>query len=221
MASTNSRLNSTLAMPQGLNPSTLDTITEVAHLLSRLRTPHPTTTTTSTSTSGGGGTGTSSNHPGATPATTTNNNTTTTTTTTTTAPTPSQSQSQHQPLPPSQTTQTPGAGSGEQQQRELSLKEIPAAADALKHRFQRARAQIKTLPDMGRGVDEQRAEMAVLEARLAKQREVLARLRDVGVRFAAEASRRGDDNGDDNGEGEGEDAGERERDGEGDSKMLV
>ena len=74
---------------------------------------------------------------------------------------------------------------------------------------------------MGRGVDEQRAEMAVLEARLAKQREVLARLRDVGVRFAAEASRRGDDNGDDNGEGEGEDAGERERDGEGDSKMLV
>ncbi|EMR65590.1 hypothetical protein MGN70_008859 [Eutypa lata] len=221
MTSTNSRLNSTLAMPQGLNPSTLDTITEVAHLLSRLRTPHPTTTTTSTSTSGGGGTGTSSNHPGATPATTTNNNTTTTTTTTTTAPTPSQSQSQHQPLPPSQTTQTPGAGSGEQQQRELSLKEIPAAADALKHRFQRARAQIKTLPDMGRGVDEQRAEMAVLEARLAKQREVLARLRDVGVRFAAEASRRGDDNGDDNGEGEGEDAGERERDGEGDSKMLV
>ena len=32
-------LDSTLATLPGLNPSTLDTITELAHLLSRLRTP--------------------------------------------------------------------------------------------------------------------------------------------------------------------------------------
>ena len=40
------------------------------------------------------------------------------------------------------------------------------------------------LPDLGRGVAEQEAERAELERKFARQREVLARLRDVGVRFA-------------------------------------
>ncbi|KAK7755430.1 hypothetical protein SLS62_002658 [Diatrype stigma] len=204
MTSANPRSNSTLAMPPGLNPSSLDTITEVAHLLSQLRTPQ--TTTTTTSSTAGPGTGASSNLPGATPSASA--------TATATAPTPSQPPSQQHPPPHSQQTQTqtPGGGTGDPQKdvaEELTLKEIPAAADALKHRFQRARAQIATLPDLGRAIADQRAEMAALEARLAKQREVLARLRDVGVRFAAETSLGRD----------GRDR-ERDQDQEGDSRML-
>ncbi|OTB03171.1 hypothetical protein M426DRAFT_180708 [Hypoxylon sp. CI-4A] len=69
---------------------------------------------------------------------------------------------------------------------ELSLKEIPPAADVLKHRFQKARALIRSLPDVNRGVAEQEAEIAALETRLAKQRDMLARLREMGVQLAAQ-----------------------------------
>ncbi|RYP19534.1 hypothetical protein DL767_009632 [Monosporascus sp. MG133] len=167
MTSTNT--TTTVAMPPGLNPSTLDTITELAQLLGRLRTPASLSAT-------------STNLPGGTPAATQ--------TTPASSSTAAQHQHQHQHHtqlhpPQSQTQSQPQSQPGQGQDSELSLKEVPAAADALKHRFQRARAQIRTLPDMGRGVAEQEAEMAALEARLARQREVLARLRDVGVRFAA------------------------------------
>ncbi|RYP89559.1 hypothetical protein DL770_004332 [Monosporascus sp. CRB-9-2] len=174
---TSNNTTTTLAMPPGLNPSTLDTITELAQLLARLRTPASLSAA-------------STNLPGGTPAGTQ----------TTPASSSTAAQHQHQHLhphqphlhpPQSQTQSQPGQGQG--QDNELSLKEVPAAADALKHRFQRARAQIRTLPDMGRGVAEQEAEMAALEARLARQREVLARLRDVGVRFAAAQGERDGD----------------------------
>ncbi|RYP21109.1 hypothetical protein DL765_002398 [Monosporascus sp. GIB2] len=191
MTSTNS---STLAMPPGLNPSTLDTITELAQLLARLRTPASLSTT-------------STNLPGGTPAAAQ-----TTPASSSTAAAQHQHQHHHhsQQHPPqsqsqSQSQSQPGQGQqgqGPGQDNELSLKEVPAAADALKHRFQRARAQIRTLPDMGRGVAEQEAEMAALEARLARQREVLARLRDVGVRFAAA---QGERDGDGDGEARGGD----------------
>ncbi|RYO75326.1 hypothetical protein DL764_010496 [Monosporascus ibericus] len=185
MTSTNT--TTTLAMPPGLNPSTLDTITELAQLLARLRTPASLSAT-------------STNLPGGTPAATQ----TTPASSSTAAQHQHQQhqqqhhQHQHQPQlhpPQSQTQSQPQSqpGQGQAQDGELSLKEVPAAADALKHRFQRARAQIRTLPDMGRGVAEQEAEMAALEARLARQREVLARLRDVGVRFAAAQGERDGD----------------------------
>ncbi|RYP75584.1 hypothetical protein DL771_002284 [Monosporascus sp. 5C6A] len=167
MTSTNT---TTLAMPPGLNPNTLDTITELAQLLARLRTP-PSLSTTST------------NLPGGTPAAAQ------TTPASSSAAAQHQHQHHHHHPPQSQPQSQPGQG----QDGELSLKEVPAAADALKHRFQRARAQIRTLPDMGRAVAEQEAEMAALEARLARQREVLARLRDVGVRFAAAQGERDGD----------------------------
>ena len=152
--------NNTLATTlPGLNPSTLDTITELAHLLSRLRTPPA-----------GGAPSTTTAAPTPTPAATAP----TTAAPTAAAPTPSK------PTP------TPGDPStSTNNNSELSLKDVPAAADALKHRFQRARAQIRSgLPDLGRGIAEQEAERAELERKIARQREVLARLRDVGVRFA-------------------------------------
>jgi hypothetical protein len=68
----------------------------------------------------------------------------------------------------------------------IALKDFPAATDHLKHKLQRARAAVQALPDMGRTLAEQRAEIAELEAREAKQREVLARLRSVGLQFARE-----------------------------------
>ncbi|KAI1407283.1 hypothetical protein F5Y13DRAFT_132603 [Hypoxylon sp. FL1857] len=146
-----------LAMPEGLNPDTLDTLTELAVLLNRLRTP--------TSTTSGSGT--------------------------TPAPTPSQ-QPPPPPAPPSQKlsqsqsqSQTNNGATTTTNTGELSLKEIPPAADVLKHRFQRARALVRSLPDMHRGVAEQEAEIAALEARLARQRDMLTKLREMGARLAA------------------------------------
>ncbi|KAH7155130.1 RNA polymerase II transcription mediator complex subunit 9-domain-containing protein [Dactylonectria estremocensis] len=60
----------------------------------------------------------------------------------------------------------------------LSFKEVPGATDGLKHKLQRARAQVRALPDMNRTVDEQRDEIKDLEARIQTQRTLLQRLRD-------------------------------------------
>lgn len=68
----------------------------------------------------------------------------------------------------------------------ISLKDVPTATDHLKHKLQKARAQIKTLPDMGRTLAEQDAELRELESRTRRQREVLDRLREVGILFGAE-----------------------------------
>lgn len=68
----------------------------------------------------------------------------------------------------------------------ISVKDFPTATDTIKHKVQRARAQIKELPDIERTTGEQEAEMRELEARIAMQREVLEKLKDVGTRFGAE-----------------------------------
>ncbi|KAM3510022.1 hypothetical protein MY10362_000266 [Beauveria mimosiformis] len=89
------------------------------------------------------------------------------------------------------TAATPGtaavaAASGGQP---LSFKDVPGATDALKHKLQHARAEVRALPDMDRGVDEQRREMAELEARIVTQRALLERLRDDGLRFGKDGDR--------------------------------
>ncbi|KAK8091437.1 hypothetical protein PG997_001798 [Apiospora hydei] len=66
------------------------------------------------------------------------------------------------------------------------------ATDALKHKLQRSRAGAKTLPDMNRGTADQEAEMAELEARIARQRAVLEGLRSKGLDFAAARGQAGD-----------------------------
>ncbi|KAI1440262.1 RNA polymerase II transcription mediator complex subunit 9-domain-containing protein [Annulohypoxylon stygium] len=137
-----------IAMPDGLNPDTLDTLTELAVLLNRLRMP----------------TSTANGTPGA-------------ATTPLPPPPPPPSHPHSQPQTANGATTTTNTG-------ELSLKEIPPAADVLKHRFQRARVSVRGLPDMNRGMAEQEAEIAALEARLARQRDMLARLREMGARLA-------------------------------------
>lgn len=74
----------------------------------------------------------------------------------------------------------------------LSPKDIPAATDHLKHKIQRARAAVHTLPDIRRSIPEQEAEIAALQAKIAQQRAVLLQLKDFGLQFAAENSRKAD-----------------------------
>ncbi|KAI8963582.1 RNA polymerase II transcription mediator complex subunit 9-domain-containing protein [Daldinia sp. FL1419] len=140
--------NQVLAMPDGLNPDTLDTLTELAVLLNRLRTPSSTAT---------------GNTPAPTPA----------------PQKPSHAQNQSQAQTNNGATTTTNTG-------ELALKEIPPAADVLKHRFQRARVLIRGLPDMTRTITDQEAEIAALEERLGKQKDMLDKLREMGARLAAQ-----------------------------------
>ena len=63
----------------------------------------------------------------------------------------------------------------------LTIKDIPTATDGLKHKIQKARAQVKELPDMDRSIKDQEEEIRELEAKIARQREVLEGLRDVGL----------------------------------------
>jgi small-conductance mechanosensitive channel len=66
----------------------------------------------------------------------------------------------------------------------LTIKDIPAATDQLKHKLQRARAQAKELPDIDRSIAEQQQEIQELEARIAKQRDVLESLRQASMAAA-------------------------------------
>ena len=81
----------------------------------------------------------------------------------------------------------------------LSIKDIPAATDELKHRLQKARVQVRQLPDVERGTGEQEEEIRALEEKIGRQREVLAGLRGRGL----EVGRERDGDGDGGGYGEG------------------
>jgi hypothetical protein len=72
----------------------------------------------------------------------------------------------------------------------LSIKDIPAATDELKHKLQRARIQVKELPDMERSVEEQEEEIRELEEKIRRQSEVLVGLRDVGLQAKREREQR-------------------------------
>jgi predicted RNase H-like nuclease (RuvC/YqgF family) len=77
----------------------------------------------------------------------------------------------------------------------LTIKDIPAATDELKHKLQKARVQVKELPDMQRSVPEQEQEIRELQERIRKQREVLEGLRDVGMLAKREREQRESDGG--------------------------
>ncbi|PHH79333.1 hypothetical protein CDD80_5096 [Ophiocordyceps camponoti-rufipedis] len=83
------------------------------------------------------------------------------------------------PPPPTQ----PQSHASTAQQQQLSFKDVPGATDGMKHKLQHARAQVRALPDMGRSVEEQRTEIAQLEARILQQRALLESLREGGARF--------------------------------------
>lgn len=60
------------------------------------------------------------------------------------------------------------------------------ATDELKHKIQKARFQIKGLPDLDRGVEEQEEEIRELEERIREQMRVLEQLRDIGTKAKTE-----------------------------------
>ncbi|KAF4637930.1 hypothetical protein G7Y89_g163 [Cudoniella acicularis] len=71
----------------------------------------------------------------------------------------------------------------------LTIKDIPAATDELKHKLQRARMQVKELPDMDRSLSEQEEEIKELKEKISRQRGALASLRDVGSAMKRERER--------------------------------
>jgi len=62
----------------------------------------------------------------------------------------------------------------------LSLKDVPTATDGLKHKLQKARIQVRELPDMRRTMTDQAREIARLEERIRLQRQVLEMLKKGG-----------------------------------------
>jgi hypothetical protein len=68
----------------------------------------------------------------------------------------------------------------------LAVKDIPAATDELKHKLQKARAQVKGLPDIDRTLAEQEEEIRELEGKIGKQRGVLEELKEVGLKAKRE-----------------------------------
>lgn len=79
-----------------------------------------------------------------------------------------------------------GAGAG----KKLTFKDVPGATDGIKHKLQKARGQVRALPDMSRTVGEQEKEIAELEARIERQRNLLERLREGGLAFGKETADR-------------------------------
>ncbi|TPX18195.1 uncharacterized protein E0L32_002704 [Thyridium curvatum] len=91
----------------------------------------------------------------------------------------------HGSQPPAVTGTTPlPAPAGAQ--GELHLKDVPSATDALRVKLQRARAQIRSLPDVGRTVAQQEEELRELEDRMRRQKVLMEQLQKVGVRFGSE-----------------------------------
>ena len=75
-----------------------------------------------------------------------------------------------------------GAANGEAASG-LTFKDVARASDGIKHKLQRARTQVRGLPDMQRDIAAQEAEMKELEGRIERQRALLARLREEGLEF--------------------------------------
>jgi hypothetical protein len=74
-----------------------------------------------------------------------------------------------------------------------SVKELPAATDNLKHKLQRARAAIKTLPDVSRSIAQQEMEIEELEERRRKQLAMLTKIKEEGLQFEHTEQSKGDE----------------------------
>lgn len=175
-------------LPQGLSPDAVDILTELTSIIIKLRSSQSTApgglstpALGSLTTLPGGGTG-------ATP--------------TSAPPGGGNLQSQSQPSGATPvpggagltgTTPLPSGGGGAGVGGgSLTVKELPAATDNIKHKLQRARAAVKTLPDVHRSIAQQEAEIRELEERRRKQIAMLARLREEGLQFARVARDEGD-----------------------------
>lgn len=155
-------------LPGGLSPDSIDVCSELSTILARVRYTDNKTGTASTNGGDGSGGGAAANQAGGPSSGTAPG-------AATTASSPS------------------GGGGDDAQGGPLSTKDVPAATDHLKHKIQRARAAVHTLPDIRRSIPEQEAEIAVLEDKIAQQRAVLLQLKEFGLQFAAENSRKADE----------------------------
>ncbi|CRK17587.1 hypothetical protein HYQ45_000018 [Verticillium longisporum] len=91
------------------------------------------------------------------------------------------------PLPTGATPNPLGASPGGT--NAMTLRELSTQTDALKHKLQRARTQLKSLPDMERDIEEQEDEVRQVEERIRVQREMLERLRERGVQFGKDGEK--------------------------------
>lgn len=167
-------------IPPTLSPDAIDTLTELTLILTKFRAAQASARSDAAATAAGavgpssssstnpshGGPNSSSHAPISTPAPGAVTGTT--------------------PLP-IPTTSNPNATTA----GSFSAKDLPQATDNLKHKLQRARQAVLTLPDIGRTITQQEKEIAELEERKRKQVAMLAKIRDEGLQFARlEQSRR-------------------------------
>ncbi|KAF3922630.1 hypothetical protein ABW21_db0200619 [Orbilia brochopaga] len=70
----------------------------------------------------------------------------------------------------------------------LETKDVDAEASRIRIKIQKARVILGELPDISRTIEQQEEEMKALELKIAKQREVLGRIRQLqAVKDAADA----------------------------------
>lgn len=168
------RLRMASHLPEGLSPDAVDILTELTAILTKLRASQN-LPPAGISTPALGSLGALPGGPGATPSS---------------APLGATSQSQPSGATPAPgpgvtgTTPIPSGAVNINTPGGLSVKELTAATDNIKHKLQRARAAVKTLPDMHRTVEQQEAEIRELEDRRKKQIAMLARIREEGLQFA-------------------------------------
>ncbi|KAK4131078.1 hypothetical protein BT67DRAFT_451986 [Trichocladium antarcticum] len=163
-------------LPDGLSPDAVDTLTELASIITKLRSAQQTSATAAAGTAtaaatAGGGPATSSapsaptfGAPVSTPSAPGGVTGTT-------------------PLPISAATPGGGGSGSGSGAALLSAKELPSATDNLKHKLQRARAAMRTLADVRRTTAQQEAEMEALQGRRRLQAGMLTRTQEDGVRF--------------------------------------
>lgn len=78
----------------------------------------------------------------------------------------------------------PNAQTKPAEAKTLSTKDLTAATDPLKHKIQRARAAVHTLPDITRTIEEQEAEIKEWQDKIESQRKVLQQLKEFGIQFS-------------------------------------
>lgn len=72
----------------------------------------------------------------------------------------------------------------------LNIKDIYAATDGIKHKFQKARASVKNMPDIHRTIEEQEEEIREYEEKIRQQKEMLNSLMTVGLNMKKERDER-------------------------------
>ena len=151
-------------LPEKLSPDSVDTLTELATILVQLRPTIQGSSSISTPALGLAGLPTLAGT-GSTPAAGTGS-------------TPAPGAATGTTPQPTATPNATGAANGA-----LSFKELPAATDNLKHKLQRARVAIRSLPDISRSIEQQEAEIDELEALKKKQLAQLEALKTIGLEF--------------------------------------